>query len=352
MKDTYKKVSIIVGLYNVSKYLKEKKLKCIIDQTYTNWELLLIDDGSTDETSELCDLFEQMDKRIRVIHQENLGLGNARNSGLEVATGDYIWFYDVDDEVELDLLSYCVKEMNTRNVDMIVFGFWAITPILKSMEKISFPEKEVHGQEELKSCYLDDLLFVPNGNGFVTNKFYRRSFIERHMIRFEDQRIQQDEAFNLKIYLQLDHLYLSPRLLYHYYIYSTGNNRSRFIANRFDIYKSIYFHFNKLKQVWNLTDLRFEKYLYKRFYRNIGDCLRFNLFHENSIWNSTECKNELHRIVNDPVSKLTFKYMKTNRLLNFEERVYLKTYMMENLMLLKLSCDFFYSLRRLKKILK
>lgn len=84
------KVSIIVGCYNVSKWLCMGRLNDIYNQTYRNWELILVDDGSTDETPALLDAEAKKDSRIRVLHKENGGLGSARNAGMDIATGDYI----------------------------------------------------------------------------------------------------------------------------------------------------------------------------------------------------------------------------------------------------------------------
>ena len=260
------KISIIVGLYNVASFLKEKQLSCIFNQTCSDWELILVDDGSTDETPALCDRFAEQDKRIKVIHKENGGLGSARNAGMEAATGEYLWFYDVDDEAELNVLESCIQEMDARQTDMMIFGFWAITTYQNLTEEVHFKEKEIRGQEQLRACYLDDLLFVRYGNGFAWNKVYRRSFIEQHQLRYENQRIQQDEVFNLKVYQKVNSIYLSDKLFYHYYIYKVGNTRSRFIPNRFEIYKSIYNHFMDLKKAWQISDERFEDAMQKRFY--------------------------------------------------------------------------------------
>ena len=86
-------------------------------------------------------------------------------------------------------------------------------------------------------------LFVLNMNGFPWNKFYRKSFLNKYGIKYENQRIQQDEVFNLKVYKRLEKAFISSEILYTYYIYSNGNTRSRFIYDRFDIYKSVRQHF-------------------------------------------------------------------------------------------------------------
>ena len=96
------KVSIIVPVYNVESYLNEC-IDSIINQTYRNLEIILIDDGSTDLSGEICDRYKEIDSRILVIHQKNQGAANAKNNGLDLATGDYISFVDSDDFIEKDM---------------------------------------------------------------------------------------------------------------------------------------------------------------------------------------------------------------------------------------------------------
>lgn len=341
------KVSIIVGLYNVASFLKKKQLSCILNQSYSNWELLLVNDGSTDETSLLCDQFAEKDSRIKVFHKENGGLGSARNVGIEQATGEYLWFYDVDDEVELNLLETCVHEMESRKVDLMIFGFWAITPSQNLTEEVYFKEKEIWGQKQLRDCYLDDLLFVRYGNGFAWNKMYRRTFIEQNHLRYENQRIQQDEVFNLKAYQKVNSIYLSSKLFYHYYIYNTGNARSRFISNRFEIYKSIYNHFLKIKNEWNIDDLRFDDYVSKRFYSSVSQCLLFNLFHPDCTWNVDKKQREIERIMTDNQVKDVISYIrKTN--LNLEQRLYLQAFMKRSIFLIQIYRSIFIAFRKIK----
>lgn len=344
------KISIIVGLYNVASFLKEKQLNCIFNQTFSDWELILVDDGSTDETPALCDRFAEQDKRIKVIHKENGGLGSARNAGMEAATGEYLWFYDVDDEAELNVLESCIQEMDARQTDMMIFGFWAITTYQNLTEEVHFKEKEIRGQEQLRACYLDDLLFVRYGNGFAWNKVYRRSFIEQHQLRYENQRIQQDEVFNLKVYQKVNSIYLSDKLFYHYYIYKVGNTRSRFIPNRFEIYKSIYNHFMDLKKAWQISDERFEDAMQKRFYASISESLLFNLFHKDCPWNKQEKKQELHRIMHDEQVAHTMAYMKKQKI-GWEQKLYYAAFSKESLFLISLYRNIFLGLRKIKSAL-
>ena len=115
------KISVIVPCYNVSSYL-QRCVDSIINQTYSNLEIILVDDGSTDETGELCERLADVDCRIRVLHKDNGGLSDARNAGIDVSTGDYLAFVDGDDYLELDAYETMVAEMQNSEVSLVSAG--------------------------------------------------------------------------------------------------------------------------------------------------------------------------------------------------------------------------------------
>lgn len=117
------KISIIVPIYNVELYL-EKCLNSIINQTYTNIEIILVNDGSQDRCGEICEQYAQKDSRIKVIHKENGGLSDARNRGIEFATGKYIGFVDSDDYIASDMYEYLYKLIKEENADVSICDFY------------------------------------------------------------------------------------------------------------------------------------------------------------------------------------------------------------------------------------
>ena len=114
-------VSIVVPVYNVEDYL-DKCIATIVQQTYKNLQIILVDDGSTDRSSEKCDLWATKDKRIRVIHKTNAGLGMARNTGIDNSNGEYILFFDSDDYIDKSLVEKCVKCAKTNDVQVVIYG--------------------------------------------------------------------------------------------------------------------------------------------------------------------------------------------------------------------------------------
>lgn len=115
-------VSIVLPVYNVEKYL-ERCLDSVVNQTYKNLEIIIVDDGSTDSSSEISQKWQKKDNRIKVIRKENAGLGMARNTGIENATGDFIFFLDSDDYVSGDLVEKCLKKQQENNADVVLYGF-------------------------------------------------------------------------------------------------------------------------------------------------------------------------------------------------------------------------------------
>lgn len=119
------KISIIVPVYKVEKYI-DRCIKSILEQTYSEFELILVDDGSPDNSGKICDEYAKKDNRIKVIHKKNGGLGDARNAGINIATGDYLGFIDSDDYIENDMYEKLLEACVNNNVDIAMCGRYDI----------------------------------------------------------------------------------------------------------------------------------------------------------------------------------------------------------------------------------
>ena len=342
-------VSVVIPIYNVAQHI-DKGLQNILRQDYPNFEIILVDDGSTDNSGALCDAWAEKESCIRVFHKQNEGAGSARNVGILQGKGKYIYFFDIDDEADTDLLSYNVGVMEEKGVDYILFGFRTITPFLNNLQdEVCFEEREIHSNEELKSIYVDIFVLTKHGNGFPWNKFYRRSFLMENNLLFENQRIQQDEVFNLNLYPHLEKAYISSRIYYTYYIYNKGNTRVRFIPDRFDIYVSVREHFEHLLKHWGLNDVRMQQFLDKRFLNGIIQCCVYNLFHRNCTWTHAEKKQEIRRIVEHPYTQLV---LSKDWSLSIESKIYLSCIKHQNVFALQIACKVFNSMHALKTKIK
>ena len=179
------KISVIVPVYNVEKYL-HRCIDSILTQTFTDFELLLIDDGSKDNSGKICDEYAEKDKRIRVFHKENGGVSSARNLGLDNAGGEWICFADSDDWVKNNWLEIFSKSFN--HGDLIISGYYEVK------NNTIIREKGVFNQPSLLSTV--SILEKKNIFGYLWCKCFKRSIINKYQIRFGlKYRIWEDVEF-------------------------------------------------------------------------------------------------------------------------------------------------------------
>lgn len=167
-----RKISIIVPVYNVEKYI-EKCITSVLSQTYIDWELLLINDGSIDMSGKICNIWSERDNRIKVIHQNNAGAATARNRGIEHATGKYIMFIDGDDYIESQMLENLYKKIVEDDSDCCICGYVGINEdgIIKYKNNVEH-SLCFSGIEALRCRYLDNLGYVNIVNPW--GKLYKR----------------------------------------------------------------------------------------------------------------------------------------------------------------------------------
>lgn len=217
-------ISIIVPVYNVEKYLV-KCLDSLLLQTYSDFEVILVDDGSPDNSGKICDLYAKKDSRIRVIHQKNSGPGPARNVGIQVASGKYITFTDADDWVAPQMLEKAVYYLENKEFDFVMYGNEAITynesetKVVKT--EIWAPQKqEYHSAEACRDAFCN-ILFSTSFNT-PWNKLYKTSIVKEHGIVFPKLKRAQDAIFNMEYYKHIRSFCIIPDVLY-YFRQNTNN---------------------------------------------------------------------------------------------------------------------------------
>lgn len=190
-------ISIIVPVYNVKHYLRHC-LDTIAMQSYQNLEIILIDDGSTDGSGEICDSFSKFDNRCVVIHQSNQGLWAARNSGQRVAKGDYIMFVDSDDYLHIDMVKYLYNALvQNPQCSFSMCNYKSTESLDEDTLVICNPSSRILSTEQVFSIGDEGLVYV------VWNKLYRRSLIEGLYAR--NFRIAQDVDYNSRVYLYTEY---------------------------------------------------------------------------------------------------------------------------------------------------
>lgn len=197
------KFSVIVPVYKVEGYL-EQCVESVLQQTYTDFELILVDDGSPDRCPEMCDDFSQKDSRIKVIHKKNGGLSSARNAGLDIATGDYVVFLDSDDFWNDENALQEVYDKAKFGTDIIIFGCtdWDIHTNKKVVSRSSYNQEIMQSND--KNMILHYLLSEKKLPGGSTVFMARRKIIERNSIAFKEGINAEDYDWVLEVFLNAD----------------------------------------------------------------------------------------------------------------------------------------------------
>lgn len=213
------KISIVIPIYNADKYLK-KTLDSVLNQSYKNIELILINDGSTDDSLQICKEYKNKDKRIILINIENSGPGFARNIGIENVSGDYIYFVDADDYLKEDALETLLSLAIEGNYEIISSNFYRVDKDIK-VSKNNYETGEIsrHKTREEKRKY--NLFKTSSSFGYACGKLYKTSFIKENNIKFTNEKhvFLEDTLFNLKAFSYDPNYYVLNQPLYYYNIH-------------------------------------------------------------------------------------------------------------------------------------
>lgn len=210
-------VSIVMPVYGVEKYLSAS-INSVLNQTYKNFELILVDDKSPDKSSEICDDFAQKDDRIKVIHKpNNEGLGFARNTGLDIASGDYVYFMDSDDYIEPQLLEKAIKTFD-ENTEFVVFGINRVHEKKDgSIDRIEHLIPEMAESKTTKeTAYIFAMLNTKKVFPFAWNKVYKKQFLDKCGTRFENTKLIEDFLFNIELFSKATFIKVISDRLYNY----------------------------------------------------------------------------------------------------------------------------------------
>ena len=226
MKDNLKLISVIVPVYNVELYL-ERCIDSIIGQTYKNLEIILVDDGSTDKSGKICDIYENKDSRVRVLHKCNGGLSSARNKGLELATGEYIGFVDSDDYIALDMYERFYSFI-LEDVDLVCCGIVRIDK--KGTKTLTGNAKGticLNNKQSVKELLMRRYLAFS-----ACDKLYKRKIIGE--IRFPDNRVCEDLPFTYNVVKRCKKVVNIGSCKYFYSYRSDSISRKPFYGRRID----------------------------------------------------------------------------------------------------------------------
>lgn len=246
MKDKNDLISIIVPIFNVDKYI-EKTIKSLINQTYLNIEILLINDGSTDMSGNICNEYAEKYNKIKVFHQNNKGVSSARNLGIDNARGKYIIFVDGDDYVNPKYINTLYNDIIENNVDMAVqmyFNYYNEKKIVRNIENDI--NKNMTGIEFV------DFQILGGKDTTVYAKIYRKQILDRYNIRFNESITNLEDMLFLYYYsIYCDKINYSSISNYYRIVRGTGVAFSRFNEKKIDALKVFDIINNELLRINN-----------------------------------------------------------------------------------------------------
>lgn len=315
-------ISIIVPIYNVQEYL-DRCMKTLLNQTYKNIEIILVDDESPDDCPKMCDKYAKIDQRIKVIHKKNGGLGFARNSGLEIAQGKYIVFVDSDDYVTENMCELLYNAAKKYDADVVYGSIFYANGENIHENKVVTKETIWKGNKEVKQLLLDFIATKPKEKRdtimevSVWKALFRKKIFDEYNIKFisERQFISEDVIFDIDYLSKCNCVVAIPEPIYFYCV--NPNSLSKvFRTDRFQKVKKLYYEIiRKLLPIYGeeVSNMRCDRFLIARARTNAKQ-----IIHHKEIIGTAAMMQALRNICEDedikmilkryPVNLLPFKY--------------------------------------------
>lgn len=219
------KISVIVPVYNAERYLRDC-IDSILHQTHAHFEVILVNDGSKDGSATICDEYVKKDSRIRVRHMENSGVSVARNTALEMATGDFVTFVDSDDWLEPEMLTFAIGKAEETQADIVIWSYFKNyfqkeipLALLPGGDQVFEENKDMLVLKSIYAMYGEDGIVESISSGTVWGKLYRKDFLDRHGLCFKPGLTRaQDTVFSIQAFQKAKRIAYFDKSLYHYRI--------------------------------------------------------------------------------------------------------------------------------------
>lgn len=304
-------ISIIIPVYNSQKYLS-RCIESILNQTFRNFEVILINDGSTDKSISICNNYIEIDQRVKLINQVNTGVSCARNRGIDEAVGRYIMFVDSDDTIEEDMVEYLYNLIIKKDYDVAVCQYTLYKDGHDSKKKRKKEILEYYSNEKIMEEYIVSNLFRYS----PVNKLYKKSLIIQNNIRFLTEiKYSEDAIFNYEIFSRVDKIIYSSESKYNYYLNEHSTVRT-VTEKRLDILHGIV-------KIYYLISNRYPKYRYKISNNFIESSVAIiiDIINENKVFE----KRDLIKDVGKILTENSFIY-KGEKKLSIRNRLYVNLF--------------------------
>lgn len=294
-------LSIIIPVYNVQAWL-ERAVKSLQAQTFSDYELFLVDDGSTDGSGSLCDALAAKDARIQVIHQENAGAAAARNAAIERARGEYLYFMDGDDWLDPTALSDMYAAAKASDLDLLVTGFFIETYYADDkfyQELRNAPDRVFASQDEFRhsahELFDAQLLYAP------WNKLYRRTYLDEQGIRFPAT-FWDDLPFNLDVVREVERVGTLDGHYYHFLRARQESENTRYRPDMYDKREEEHRWLQELYQGWGIDSPEIQEFLSRRYIERLVGCVE-NVTNQNCTLSRKEKRAEIARMISSPQAR-------------------------------------------------
>ncbi|PAB54425.1 hypothetical protein A3Q24_07785 [Lactobacillus johnsonii] len=323
------KVSVILPIYNADKYL-EKCVNTIINQTYSNLQIILVDDGSTDNSWDICQSLKTKDKRISIMTQNNSGVSVARNSGMDMADGDWIMFVDPDDYLDKRAIEILLANANSQT-DIAICSCYGVDENAMSKKRAHFFEDNQTFNKNKSDLYLQLLnsSYKQTGSVFTAigvpwGKLYRFSFLKKYSLRFDPSlRRMQDNIFNMYAFYFARNINYIDKSLYFYRLDHITDYAKRHRKDFPNIFKPI-----AVARTKGIYDLKlYKNYKIYDFYLQELAGIFFGVVNSLMI-TSNDFSNEVNHLKVNSVFKELFKNKKYKRITN--KKIRLKLFIIDN----------------------
>ena len=303
-------VTIVVPIYNGEAYIR-KCVKYIQEQTYKNLEVMLVNDGSTDNSGAVCKEAIGKDPRFSLIDRENGGTARARNTGLDHATGKYIIFLDVDDEYSPVMIEKMVGVIERQKTDMVVCGFRFKVEASEEEGKDYYKDRVwatsvYHNQKEMRKDYIS--IWDSDMFSTVWNKLFRMETIRRYGMRFRDGHVYtEDRVFNRLFLSKTQSVAFIGECLYNFVREHAGSTTERYRETLFDIRDKEYNEFKQHFRELGVWDEESREYTSREFIERIAGCIE-HVFHAGSQLTIHEKYQKIRNMITHPDVREAIKY--------------------------------------------
>ncbi len=287
MENNKPKITVVVPVYNMGHYA-ERAVDCLLNQDYDSYEIVIIDDGSTDDSAAVCDMLANKHEIVSVVHKENGGLSSARNAGMAVANGEFVIFPDPDDWTDNTYLSSLMALHEKYNSDLEIGGHYITTENSEVTHNANGKECVLTGEEGLAM-----LMSSTSFCGFAWNKLYHLDIIKKADLQFDTELgMAQDLHFAVRYFLNCDKISYNPAPAYHYFQHAGGVTNTAMPLTKRKI--------SGLKTYLKIADLTKDAYphISKMAYATLCNmCVHFMYIYYNSKMDSPETLAQLKEYV-------------------------------------------------------